>query len=113
MALNYDIYDVFTETKMAGNPLAVMYDADDLSQATMQAIAREMNLSETVFVNGSTNPAHAASLRIFTPSGELPLPAIRRWAPQSPSPSEIAARVMTTSIWSACWRRRWGRCVAR
>ena len=72
MALNYDIYDVFTETKMAGNPLAVMYDADDLPQATMQAIAREMNLSETVFVNRSSNPAHAASLRIFTPSGELP-----------------------------------------
>jgi trans-2,3-dihydro-3-hydroxyanthranilate isomerase len=44
VALNYDIYDVFTETKMAGNPLAVMYDADDLPQAT-QAIAREMNLS--------------------------------------------------------------------
>lgn len=72
MALNYDIYDVFTETKMAGNPLAVMYDADDLSQDTMQAIAREMNLSETVFINRSNNPSHAASLRIFTPSGELP-----------------------------------------
>ena len=70
--LNYNIYDVFTETRMAGNPLAVMYDADDLDQATMQAIAREMNLSETVFVNRSGNPAHAASLRIFTPSGELP-----------------------------------------
>ncbi|MFN6985107.1 MAG: PhzF family phenazine biosynthesis protein, partial [Rhizobium oryzihabitans] len=72
MVLNYNIYDVFTETRMAGNPLAVMYDADDLDQVTMQAIAREMNLSETVFVNRSGNPAHAASLRIFTPSGELP-----------------------------------------
>ncbi len=72
VALNYHIYDVFTETKMAGNPLAVIYDADDLDQATMQSIAREMNLSETVFVNRATNPAHAACLRIFTPSGELP-----------------------------------------
>nr|WP_222856797.1 PhzF family phenazine biosynthesis protein [Agrobacterium pusense] len=72
VALHYNIYDVFTETKMAGNPLAVMYDADDLDQGTMQAIAREMNLSETVFINRSSNPAHAASLRIFTPSGELP-----------------------------------------
>ncbi len=72
VVLNYNIYDVFTETKMAGNPLAVMYDADGLDQVTMQAIAREMNLSETVFVNRSGNPAHAASLRIFTPSGELP-----------------------------------------
>lgn len=72
VALHYNIYDVFTETKMAGNPLAVMYEADDLDQGTMQAIAREMNLSETVFINRSSNPAHAASLRIFTPSGELP-----------------------------------------
>lgn len=72
MVLNYSIYDVFTETKMAGNPLAVMYGGESLDDATMQAIAREMNLSETVFVNPSSNPAHAASLRIFTPFGELP-----------------------------------------
>lgn len=72
VAISYSIYDVFTRSKMAGNPLAVMFDADALNDDTMQAIAREMNLSETVFVNTSTNPAHAAALRIFTPSKELP-----------------------------------------
>lgn len=72
MAISYSIYDVFTRQKLAGNPLAVMFGADALDDRTMQAIAREMNLSETVFITTSTNPAHAASLRIFTPSAELP-----------------------------------------
>jgi len=69
---NYSVYDVFTENKLAGNPLAVIFDGDDLSDEAMQSIAREMNLSETVFVCRSTNPAHSASLRIFTPGRELP-----------------------------------------
>ncbi len=72
MAISYSIYDVFTRQKLAGNPLAVMFDTDHLDDATMQAIAREMNLSETVFVGNSENPAYAASLRIFTPASELP-----------------------------------------
>ena len=72
MARSYSIYDVFTDTKLAGNPLAVVFDGDDLSDAAMQAITREMNLSETVFVCRSSNPAHSASLRIFTPGRELP-----------------------------------------
>ncbi|MBW6422615.1 PhzF family phenazine biosynthesis protein [Rhizobium sp. XQZ8] len=72
MARRYNIYDVFTDKRLAGNPLAVIYDADDLSDAAMQAIAREMNLSETVFVQASTNSAYAARLRIFTPGKELP-----------------------------------------
>ena len=72
MAISYSIYDVFTRQKLAGNPLAVMFGADALDDVTMQAIAREMNLSETVFITTSANPAHAASLRIFTPSSELP-----------------------------------------
>lgn len=72
MAMDYSIYDVFTDRKLAGNPLAVMFDANHLDTATMQAIAREMNLSETVFVNRASNAAHAATLRIFTPGGELP-----------------------------------------
>lgn len=72
MARRYGIYDVFTDKTLAGNPLAVIFDGEDLSDAVMQAVAREMNLSETVFVQNSPNPAHAARLRIFTPTRELP-----------------------------------------
>lgn len=72
MSLSYCIYDVFTEHRLAGNPLAVVFGADHLDDATMQAIAVEMNLSETVFVHTSGNPAYEASLRIFTPGHELP-----------------------------------------
>jgi trans-2,3-dihydro-3-hydroxyanthranilate isomerase len=69
---DYAIYDVFTGTALAGNPLAVVFDADGYSGEKMQAIAREFNLSETVFVLKPENPAHTARLRIFTPSRELP-----------------------------------------
>ncbi|MGF9691627.1 PhzF family phenazine biosynthesis protein [Rhizobium sp. 0TCS1.26] len=72
MGLRYAIYDVFTDRRLAGNPLAVIFDADALSDETMQALAREMNLSETVFVCNAANPAHAGRLRIFTPMRELP-----------------------------------------
>lgn len=72
MARRYAIYDVFTEQALAGNPLAVVFDADGLDDAAMQAIAREFNLSETVFIRPAENPAHSAALRIFTPGRELP-----------------------------------------
>ncbi len=72
MERRYAIYDVFTDSKLAGNPLAVVFDGDGLPDAAMQAITREFNLSETVFVLASENPAHAARLRIFTPGRELP-----------------------------------------
>jgi trans-2,3-dihydro-3-hydroxyanthranilate isomerase len=72
MARDYAIYDVFTGTQLAGNPLAVVFDGEGLSDARMQAIAGEFNLSETVFVRAAENPAHTASLRIFTPGRELP-----------------------------------------
>jgi trans-2,3-dihydro-3-hydroxyanthranilate isomerase len=64
--------DVFTGRRFAGNPLAVVLDADGLDSATMQAIAREFNLAETVFVLPPRDPAHRASVRIFTPAVELP-----------------------------------------
>ncbi len=64
--------DVFTDTRFGGNPLAVLPDARGLSDADMQVIAREFNLSETTFVLPAANPAHAARVRIFTPGGELP-----------------------------------------
>ncbi|WP_160009406.1 PhzF family phenazine biosynthesis protein [Rhizobium sp. 18055] len=72
MARSYSVYDVFTDRKLAGNPLAVIFDGDDLSDEAMQAIAKELNLSETVFVQPSGNPAYAARVRIFTPGRELP-----------------------------------------
>ena len=72
MPRRYVILDVFTATPLAGNPLAVVLDARDLDGGQMQAIAREFNLSETVFVLPSANPAHSAEIRIFTPGRELP-----------------------------------------
>jgi trans-2,3-dihydro-3-hydroxyanthranilate isomerase len=67
----YVITDVFTDTQLEGNPLAVVADADDLPPERMQRIAREMNLSETVFVLRASSDADAW-IRIFTPSTELP-----------------------------------------
>ncbi|MBB3559150.1 PhzF family phenazine biosynthesis protein [Sinorhizobium sp. B11] len=72
MALSYSVYDVFTDTKLAGNPLAVIFDGGGLGDEAMQAIARETNLSETVFVQPADNPAYTARIRIFTPGRELP-----------------------------------------
>lgn len=72
MALNYHILDVFTERPFGGNPLAVVLDADRLTSTEMQTIAREFNLSETVFVLKATAPGHTARIRIFTPQRELP-----------------------------------------
>jgi trans-2,3-dihydro-3-hydroxyanthranilate isomerase len=68
----YAILDVFTQTPLAGNPLAVILDSDGLDSLQMQAIAAEFNLSETVFVLPPKMPAHYASVRIFTPAYELP-----------------------------------------
>jgi trans-2,3-dihydro-3-hydroxyanthranilate isomerase len=67
----YVIADVFTDTPLEGNPVAVFTDAGDLSSELMQRIAREMNLSETVFVLPGDGDADAR-IRIFTPSTELP-----------------------------------------
>ncbi|HUH49223.1 MAG TPA: PhzF family phenazine biosynthesis protein, partial [Mycoplana sp.] len=72
MPRRYAIYDVFTDRRLAGNPLAVVFDADGLGDTELQAIASEFNLSETVFVQTANNPAHTAKVRIFTPGYELP-----------------------------------------
>ena len=74
--------DVFTDAAFAGNPLAVITDGDGLSQDAMQTIAREMNLSETVFIQKPTQDRALARLRIFTTMKELPLaghPVIGTW----------------------------------
>jgi trans-2,3-dihydro-3-hydroxyanthranilate isomerase len=72
MRLTYHILDVFTDTRFGGNPLAVVLDADGLDAERMQTVARELNLSETVFVLKPQSPAHTARVRIFTPACELP-----------------------------------------
>jgi len=64
--------DVFTTTRLAGNPLAVVLDSDGLNDDGMRSIAREFNLSETVFVQPPADVTHRARLRIFTPARELP-----------------------------------------
>jgi trans-2,3-dihydro-3-hydroxyanthranilate isomerase len=74
--------DVFTTTRFEGNPLAVITDGDGLSKDAMLAIAREMNLSETVFVQKPTEDNALARLRIFTTREELKLaghPVIGTW----------------------------------
>ena len=74
--------DVFTTKAFEGNPLAVITDGDEISAARMQDVAREMNLSETVFVQRPTNNRALARLRIFTTTQELPLaghPVIGTW----------------------------------
>lgn len=65
--------DVFTTVPFGGNQLAVLPSAAGLSDAQMQAIAREMNFSETTFVLPPRDPAHDARVRIFTPGSELPM----------------------------------------
>ena len=70
--LAYAVYDVFTSEPLAGNPLAVVFDADDLDSAAMQKIAREFNLSESTFVSKPENARHKARVRIFTPDYEMP-----------------------------------------
>jgi trans-2,3-dihydro-3-hydroxyanthranilate isomerase len=82
MSHRFYTLDVFTNTRFEGNPLAVFTDGDGLSQNAMQAIAREMNLSETVFVQKPTEDRALARLRIFTTQEELKLaghPVIGTW----------------------------------
>ncbi len=64
--------DVFTEDPFGGNPVAVFPDAHGLADHQLQQIAREMNLSETVFVLPPTDQAAVVRLRIFTPTQEIP-----------------------------------------
>jgi trans-2,3-dihydro-3-hydroxyanthranilate isomerase len=70
MQLEYRVLDVFTNTPLAGNPLGLFPDSAELSGETMQAIARELNLSETIFITKQINP-QAWQARIFTPGAEM------------------------------------------
>jgi trans-2,3-dihydro-3-hydroxyanthranilate isomerase len=64
--------DVFTDRRFGGNPLAVFPDARGLSDADMQALAAEFNLSETTFVLPPESPRHTARVRIFNRTAEMP-----------------------------------------
>jgi trans-2,3-dihydro-3-hydroxyanthranilate isomerase len=72
MTFRYRVVDVFTQKALEGNPLAVFPDSAGIDESLMQPIAKELNLSETVFVLPSLRPGCAARLRIFTPQRELP-----------------------------------------
>ncbi len=72
MKLPFHTYDVFTTRRFGGNPLAIVEEADGLTTGQMQTIAREFNLSETIFVQKPKDPANTASVRIFFPTAEIP-----------------------------------------
>jgi trans-2,3-dihydro-3-hydroxyanthranilate isomerase len=73
MPLLYLHYDVFTDKPLVGNQLAVFTDAQGLDSAHMQAIAREMNFSESTFILPSERPGTDIRMRIFTPFNEMPM----------------------------------------
>jgi len=91
--------DVFTQTPLSGNPLAIFSDAGGLTDAEMQALAREMNLSETTFIfprDGATEARGRKKVRIFTVEAELPFAghptlgtALYLYASESTKPAEI------------------------
>jgi trans-2,3-dihydro-3-hydroxyanthranilate isomerase len=91
--------DVFTQTPLSGNPLAIFPDAGELTDAEMQALAREMNLSETTFIfprDAATEPREGKKVRIFTVEAELPFAghptlgtALYLYASESKKPAEI------------------------
>lgn len=72
LQLDFCTVDVFTSTPFAGNPLAIVLDADGLTTNQMQTIAREFNLSETIFVQTPDDKANTAKVRIFFPTDEIP-----------------------------------------
>src|SRR5438270_4536132 len=71
--LHYHLVDVFTDRAFGGNPLAVVTNGRGLSTETMQAVAKEFNLSETTFVLPPDDAKHDWRVRIFTPGSELPM----------------------------------------
>ncbi|TFL19843.1 PhzF family phenazine biosynthesis protein [Jannaschia formosa] len=70
--LPFQVWDVFTDTPFAGNPLAIVETDGNLTTAQMQVLARQFNLSETIFLMPPRDPAHTARARIFFPTAEIP-----------------------------------------
>lgn len=71
-SVRFETVDVFTDRRFGGNPLAVFVEADAIDDATMQALAAEMNYSETTFVLRPADPANDARVRIFNRKHEMP-----------------------------------------
>ncbi|TWT14545.1 PhzF family phenazine biosynthesis protein [Planomicrobium sp. CPCC 101079] len=71
--LNYSLLDVFTTVPFGGNQLAVFHEGESLTTGMMQKIAKELNLSETVFLSPPNDRDNQKKLRIFTPQMELPM----------------------------------------
>jgi len=71
MKYTFHTCDVFTDVRFGGNPLAIVLEADGLSTEQMQSVAREFNLSETVFVLAPEDAENTARVRIFTPQREM------------------------------------------
>jgi trans-2,3-dihydro-3-hydroxyanthranilate isomerase len=71
ITLSYEVVDVFTDRPFTGNPLAVVFGADGLATEQLQAIAREFNLSETIFILPATAASATYRARIFTPAHEI------------------------------------------
>jgi len=72
ITLSYEVVDVFTDRPFTGNPLAVVFGAEGLATEQLQALAREFNLSETIFILPATEAGATYRARIFTPAHELP-----------------------------------------
>ena len=66
----FEIFDVFSDTVLSGNPVAIVHESDGLTDQQMQEISREFNLAETVFVKSPKDKKHMAQLRIFKTDGE-------------------------------------------
>jgi trans-2,3-dihydro-3-hydroxyanthranilate isomerase len=93
-AHRYTLLDVFTSTRLSGNPLAVVHDADGLSDDVMQAFARETRLSETSYVQSPTAEGADYRNRIWMPAGEIPFaghPSLGVAAAVARAASEVSA----------------------
>ena len=93
--LRYVVADVFTDTPLQGNQLAVFTDARELDGETMQALARELNYSESVFVLPPEADGHVR-IRIFTPASEKTL----LWKLAGSRPTRPSSNV---SVWPSAW----------
>ena len=104
MNLPFVQLDVFAPGPFSGNPLAVVFDADTLSDAQMQQITSWLNLSETTFLLRPTDPGADYRLRIFTPGGELPfaghptLGTCAAWLLQGGKPADAQRIVQQSAI---------------
>ncbi|WP_166849271.1 PhzF family phenazine biosynthesis protein [Isoptericola sp. BMS4] len=103
--------DVFASGPLTGNPVAVVHDADDLTDEQMAAFARWTNLSETTFLLAPTDPAADYRVRIWTPGGELPfaghptLGTAHAWLEAGGTPRDAAAVVQECGVGLVTVRR--------